>query len=218
MQDQISAFIDDELSGEECAFLVRRLERDPDARAQLVRYSAIGAVLRGELVQMEPSVLRRRLQEQLNGADLSAKSPVLPRTARGGKWLRPALSAGIAASVAAVALFSLKMFNNVDVEQNATLAKEAVQGDGWSEPASYVVPREPTSHPVVAPPIRLTNYLINHSEYTSPLSRTSVHSNVVGAADPSAADANDSNGANNANSNANDTGTGFTAEDAAAAM
>lgn len=219
MQDQISAFIDDELSGEECTFLVRRLERDPDARAQLIRYSAIGAVLRGDFVQMEPSLLRRRLQEELNGTGISGRSPMQPRPPRGGKWLKPALSAGIAASVAALALFSLKMFNDVDVEQNATLAKEIVQGDNWSEPASYVVPREPASHPVVAPPIRLTNYLINHSEYTSPLSRTSVHSNVVGGADPSVGDASGAaNAGGDKNADTSDTDTGFTAEDAAAAM
>ena len=196
MQEQISAFIDDELSAEECAFLVRRLERDPLARGRLIRYSAIGAVLRGELVHAEPSLLRRRLQEELNGTGLAEKSPA-PQAPRARKFLKPALSAGIAASVAVVALFSLKAFNSVDVEQNATLAKDAVQGDGWSEPASYVVPQEPTSRSVVSPPIRLTNYLINHSEYTSPLSRTSVHSNVVGAADPSANDAgSDASGAN----------------------
>ena len=49
IQDQVSAFIDDELSAEECAFFVRRLERDPEARRQLIRYTTMGAVLRGEL-------------------------------------------------------------------------------------------------------------------------------------------------------------------------
>ena len=32
ISDQISAFIDDELSDEESAFLLRRFERDADAR------------------------------------------------------------------------------------------------------------------------------------------------------------------------------------------
>jgi hypothetical protein len=32
INDQISAFIDDELSADESALLVRRFERDPDAR------------------------------------------------------------------------------------------------------------------------------------------------------------------------------------------
>ena len=37
---------------------------------------------------------------------------------------------------------------------------------------------------MIAPQIRLTNYLVHHGEYASRLSRTSVHSNVVGASEP----------------------------------
>ena len=37
--------------------------------------------------------------------------------------------------------------------------------------------------PVAAPAVRLTNYVMHHSEYASRLYRTSVRSNVVGAAE-----------------------------------
>lgn len=187
IQDQISAFVDDELSAEECAFLVRRLERDPRSREQLIRYTTVGAVLRGEHVLAEPTLLRRRLQEQLNGAAAPVRSAA-PQTGRQAKWLRPAVGAGIAASVAAMALFALKAVNDVDLEQNAALANQPAQAGEWSEPASYVVPQEPAANRIVAPPIRLTNYLIHHSEYASRLSRTSVHSNVVGTVDNSIVD------------------------------
>ena len=49
-QDQISAFADDELSAEECEFLVRRMERDPEFRQKALSYATIGAALRGEIL------------------------------------------------------------------------------------------------------------------------------------------------------------------------
>ena len=68
VHDQISAFLDDELSDEETAFLVRRFERDAEARNQLRRYTAIGCALRGELTTADPDVLRRRITSALHGA------------------------------------------------------------------------------------------------------------------------------------------------------
>ena len=50
IEDQISAFTDDELSAEECEFLVRRLERDPESREKVLRYAAIGSAIRGDML------------------------------------------------------------------------------------------------------------------------------------------------------------------------
>jgi negative regulator of sigma E activity len=68
INDQISAFIDDELSAEESALLVRRFERDPNARQLAMRYTMIGAALRGELLDPHPSLLQRRVSAVLSGA------------------------------------------------------------------------------------------------------------------------------------------------------
>jgi negative regulator of sigma E activity len=72
INDQISAFIDDELSDEESAFLLRRFERDPDARDQAVRYTMIGSALRGELLGPDHAVLRRRIAVAMTGQPLPA--------------------------------------------------------------------------------------------------------------------------------------------------
>ena len=177
IQDQISAFMDDELSPEECAFFVRRLEHDPDARNQLIRYVTIGAVLRGEFVQSEPGILRRRLQKALSGAPIDE----IPRTVKRSlalKLFKPALGFSIAASVAIVALFALRVANEVNVGGGDQA--QSLQAARSTEPPSYVVPLGPLSEgPVVSPPIRLTSYLVRHGGYTSRLSRTTVHSNVV---------------------------------------
>ncbi len=181
IRDQISAFMDDELSPEECAFFVRRLERDPHARNQLIRYATIGAVLRGEFIQSEPGMLRRRLQKALSGAPIDE----IPRAVKRSwalKLLKPALGFSIAASVAIVALFALRMANEVNVGGGEQA--QSLQAARSTEPPSYVVPLGPLSEgPVVAPQIRLTNYLVRHGGYTSRLSRTTVHSNVVRTVD-----------------------------------
>jgi negative regulator of sigma E activity len=195
IHDQVSAFLDDELSGEECAFLVRRLERDPDARTRLVRYSLIGSAVRRDWVHPDPDLLRRRVHEALNGSS----SPALkPAVAARPKWQRrfaaPAAGVGIAAGVALGALFVVRNLN--EAEGPATALGPAVQALAADAPASYVVPPDPRPGSTVQAPIRLTNYLVHHGEYASLLSRTSVHSNVIGAfeapiMDPAASSAGD---------------------------
>jgi negative regulator of sigma E activity len=180
IQDQISAFIDDELSAEECAFFVRRLERDPEVRNQMIRYVTAGAAIRGELLRPEPDVLRRRLQAALDGAT-NLPVPVKLRArdrAGAARYARPMLGTGIAAGVAIVALFALKAANQTAVGPAVPAPVETLQAAQTSEPASYVVPQEAAAIRL-APPIRLTNYLMHHGEYASRLSRTSVRSNVV---------------------------------------
>ena len=185
VHDQISAFIDDELSDEESAFLVRRFERDPETRSQMLRYATIGSALRGELLQPYPAILRRRIEGALSGV-APAQQARLPA---GYRWrrtklVRPLLSVGIAASVAVAAVVVLRSVNEARVTPNGPGASTQmpVQARQWTEPPSYVVPQDVVESRPVAPPIRLTNYLVHHGEYASRLSRTSVHSNVVGAA------------------------------------
>jgi len=185
INDQISAFIDDELSADESAMLVRRFERDPEARGQALRYTLIGTALRGELLEPHPAVLRHRIAAALAGA-----VPVTPRLPV--RWsvvriARPLLGFGIAATVAVVAIGVLRAVNNSDPVSSRIVAATVaaplpLQARDAVEAPSYVVPPEVAEGRVVTPPIRLTNYLMHHSEYASRLSRTSVHSNVVSAA------------------------------------
>jgi negative regulator of sigma E activity len=183
ISDQISAFIDDELSAEESALLVRRFERDPNARQQAMRYTMIGAALRGELLDPHPSLLQRRISAALTGAAPPAAARPVPHWA--GRVARPLLGVGIAAAVAVVAIGTLRFVNDPDVAPaGPAVAASSVplQAPDSVEAASYVVPQDVAPvGPVAPPPIRLTNYLIHHSEYASRLGRTSVSSNVVGA-------------------------------------
>ena len=178
ISDQISAFIDDELSAEESALLVRRFERDSNARTQALRYTMIGAALRGELLQPQSQVLRRRIAAALDGA-----APVAERRAPSwsARYARPMLGFGIAAAVAVAAIGTLRFMNEASAPNGSTAGTATVQASDPVVPPSYVVPQDATPAGPVTSPIRLTNYLIHHSAYASGLGRASVSSNVVGA-------------------------------------
>jgi negative regulator of sigma E activity len=176
INDQISAFIDNELSADESALLVRRFERDTEARARAMRYTLIGASLRGELLEPHPSVLRQRISAALSGNTAPAVAKVRERSA--DRWTRPLFGLGIAATVAVVAIGALRFLNDpalapAGVPASAAAARQA------PDPGAYVVPQN-TDETTVAP--RLTNYLMRHGEFASGLTRTSVNSNVVGGA------------------------------------
>ena len=183
INDQISAFIDDELSADESAMLVRRFERDPEARGRALRYTMIGDALRGQLLEPNPSILRHRVAASLSG--VQAAGPAKTAAAWPMRFARPAVGFGIAAAVAVVAIGVLRVVNDAQVAPATVAAVETAQPlqvrQISDEAPSYVVPQEAPEGRPVTPPIRLTNYLMRHGEYASGLSRTSVHSNVVSA-------------------------------------
>jgi negative regulator of sigma E activity len=186
INDQISAFIDDELSEQESAFLVRRFEHNPAARNRAMRYTVIGSAMRGELLQPDPDVLRRRIAAAMAGVPQTAAA--VPR--QNQRWsfgfAKPLVGVGIAASVALVALVGLRSLNEArfaPAPGAAAVTATGIVAQEVSVPPSYVVPQEVNGQHTIVSPIRLTNYLVHHGEYASRLSRTSVHSNVVGAAE-----------------------------------
>ncbi len=177
INDQISAFIDNELSADESALLVRRFERDTEARARAMRYTLIGASLRGELLEPHPSVLRRRIAAALSGATPNV-AKVRERWSE--RFARPLLGVGIAATVAVVAIGALRFVNEASAPGVAAGGSTQLQTRDAVAP-SYVVPPATDEQSRVGAPIRLTNYLMHHGEFASGLTRTSVNSNVVGA-------------------------------------
>ena len=181
INDQISAFIDNELSADESALLVRRFERDGEARARAMRYTLIGASLRGELLEPHPSVLRQRIAAALSGAP--ASSAPRPRERWTDRWAKPLLGVGIAASVAVVAIGTLRSLNEASIAPIPATAIGALplQVSDPVRAPSYVVPQG-TDLSRTDAPIRLTNYLMHHGEFASGLTRTSVNSNVLGGA------------------------------------
>jgi negative regulator of sigma E activity len=141
-----------------------------------MRYTLIGSALRGELLDPHPTVLRQRVAAALAGA---APSTARPRERWSQRLVQPLLGLGIAATVAVVAVGALSLLNQP--AQDNVLGRESLQA-GNAAAASYVVPQEIDETRVVTPPTLLTNYMILHGQYASGLTRTTVNSNVVGAA------------------------------------
>jgi negative regulator of sigma E activity len=185
-QEQTSLFVDDELTAEECEFFVRRLQRDPDARGRLVRYQLIGAALRGELKTNDPELLRRRLLAAMDGVG-RGQSARAPQRAGYARFFKPAVGLAIAASVTLAAALMWQTSGTNDVSEASIAgitAHEASAAGLEAQGTSYVVPPGPDPRRTASPPVRLTNYMMQHGEYASRLSRTSVHSNVVTIGQP----------------------------------
>lgn len=92
----------------------------------------------------------------------------------------------IAAGVAAVAVLTLQPANQPELEgvstplvaANQPAANESTATAAEDAESSYVVPTS-TSNSAFIPATRLTNYVVAHSEYSSPLGRRSVLSGVL---------------------------------------
>lgn len=134
------------------------------------------------------------------------------RTARGGlpRWFRPVAGFAVAATVAGMAVFVLQrdpaLTGEAPVAQVATTAAAptvpaaapaasiapaaALPSNG--EPASYVTPPAGRAGVAPIPPAQLANYVVAHSEYSSPLGRRNVLTGLIAGesqAVPPAADA-----------------------------
>jgi negative regulator of sigma E activity len=184
VNEQLSTCLDGELSAAELDLLLKRLERDPELRDALGRYTVIGEALRNT----RPVVASRSFADKVMAAveqEPAQKaatrrgmriSPVLSRS------LRPVAGIGIAATGAALAIFSVQ---RAGVEapgpiaaNEPAVAPTAVVAQSSDEPASYIVPTS-TSQSAFVPATRLTNYVVAHSEYSSPLARRSVLTGVL---------------------------------------
>jgi negative regulator of sigma E activity len=176
VNEQLSACLDGELPAAELDLLLKRLGRTPELREALGRYTAIGEALRDS----KPTVASRSFadkvmaavdQEPAGGRRAARMSPVLVRR------LRPVAGIGVAATVAAIAIFSVQR-TGVPTETVATNEPAAAPSEVVAQSTDYVVPTS-TSQPAFVPATRLTNYVVAHSEYSSPLARRSVLTGVL---------------------------------------
>lgn len=201
IDEQISEFIDDELSVDQCEFFVRRLQRDREARARYLRYQLIGAAVRGEHLAINAALAGQAagaLAGQAAGAlagqaagtpaageaasDSAATASVRQRLAAGTNQAaagaggrltaisrhRVALIGGVAASLAlaAVVIATLPGLDGIGGEFFASdsVAGTAGGGDEFAGSRADVMGMQ---------------YVIQHTGFTSGLSRTNMHSSVI---------------------------------------
>ena len=180
VNEQLSACLDGELPAAELDLLLKRLERNPELCEALGRYTVIGETLR----HSKPAVASRSFADKVMAA--VDQEPQVERRAvrlspRLVRSLRPVAGLAVAATVAAVAILSVQQAGVAPgpaVANQPSSAPTAVVAQTDDQAASYIVPTNTTQSAFV-PATRLTNYVVAHSEYSSPLARRSVLTGVL---------------------------------------
>jgi negative regulator of sigma E activity len=176
-------------------------------KARWGRYATIGAAIRKEQVVRVQSQLASRISTAIASEPSLLSEPAGTRKKFASpavrRWVQPVAGAALAASVAALAIFVLRAqaplgaAPDVQTFAQSTATQESPAPEGTTvltaenssgsnnEPDSYTVPQsvEPLS---VVPSTELANYVVAHSEYSTPLSRLNLRSAFV-ASEPGTA-------------------------------
>jgi sigma-E factor negative regulatory protein RseA len=179
LDSQLSAMFDDELPQGECELLALRLSRDAALQARWGRFAAIGAAVRGGDVRLGDRVAHNVTAVIAAEAELTQAPMIQTRT--GGqtpaRWWRPLAGAAVAASVAALSILWLQ--GGFAPGAGELVARTAAPSAAAVDtPATYVVPRAVESRMTV-PATELANYVVAHSEFTTPVSRRNLLSALM---------------------------------------
>lgn len=182
LDSQLSAMFDNELPTAECELLARRLSRDEQLKARWGRYAVIGAAIRAERgVRLNASLARHVSAAISSEPALTAKPAIRIKKGWSNYWWQPVAGTAVAAGVATAAILWMRfqapeeaqlaaqsavpIVATVPVSGSATMART-----NSDEPDSYVVPKTPARR-LVVPSTELANYVVAHSEFSSPVAR-----------------------------------------------
>jgi sigma-E factor negative regulatory protein RseA len=178
LDSQLSAMFDNELPAAECELLARRLSRDEELKGRWGRYAAISATIRAEGGVLLNSDLAARVNTVIATEPVVVAEPVraatLPKVTP--RWWLPVGGAALAAGVAAAGILFLRYEPSPAGQVAAqpapvTRALVARSVDGNQAAAdSYVVPKTLPRRSIV-PSTQLANYVVAHSEFSSPVNR-----------------------------------------------
>ena len=185
LDSQLSAMFDNELPAAECELLARRLSRDEQLKARWGRYAVIGATIRAEGGVRLNAALASRVSAAISSEPALAVEPAPQPKKRweSRSWWQPVASVAAVAGVAAVSIFWMR--SQVAPEQPPVIAQAvpAVVSPNTKvvslTPASanqvnlgptYTVPKN-SARRLVVPSTELANYVVAHSEFSSPVTR-----------------------------------------------
>lgn len=189
VDSQLSAMFDGELPAEECELLSRRLGRDDLLRARWSRYAVIGAAMRSEPVSGASIRFARTVRDRLE--EEGTRAAGAPAQRRGGRRLlwSTAVGSGLVAGVAGLAVLVLRtdMRNSAPGEELTDIVVasqrfEFPKPGHLSDSAGAIVGVDLSPAAAggsVALPAQLANYVVAHSEYSSPLARRGLLSALV---------------------------------------
>ncbi len=171
IDEQLSAWLDDELPRPELELLVTRLARSTDYQARVARYSLIGSSLRGGPAgnvssEVAALMLAGRVRAALDGPMDAAQEPVPHRSKR---VLPYAMAAGLA-------LVGVLFAALVVIEQGQLLRPSSAPAQAFVQP----VASDPASlRQASLSSQRMTNYLVSHGQFSGPLSARVTESHIV---------------------------------------
>ena len=186
LDSQLSAMFDDELPAAECELLARRLSRDELLKARWGRYAVIGATIRAEGGVRLNAGLAGRVSAAISSEPTLAAEPApQPKKRWETSWWQPLAGVAAAAGVAAVSIYWMRSQVLPDTlpyvatsvvpavaTANTTVAATTASATqvNTGEPDSYVVPKNAPRR-LVVPSTELANYVVAHSEFSSPVTR-----------------------------------------------
>jgi sigma-E factor negative regulatory protein RseA len=185
VKEQLSACLDGELADQELDLLLKRVGRDAEVRQSIGRYALIGEALRGQ-AHAPSKQFAERLMAAIDSEPAIDSVPARRSARSFNRFARPLSGLAIAASVA-VAVLSIQRIAQPPDSKSIAPAVTVAAAPQSPEP-SYVVPAT-TQDVSFVPATRLTNYVVAHSEYTSPLSRRTLLSGVLSEDDDVSASA-----------------------------
>jgi sigma-E factor negative regulatory protein RseA len=195
LDSQLSAMFDDELPAAECELLARRLSRDEQLKARWGRYAVIGATIRAERgVRLNAGLAGRVSAAISSEAALAAEPAPQPKKRWDIGWWQPLAGVAAAAGVAAVSIIWMRSqvlpdvlpavaqtvvpaIATVNTPVAATVASATTRGN-TGESDSYVVPKN-SPRRLVVPSTELANYVVAHSEFSSPVTRRNLLSSFM---------------------------------------
>jgi sigma-E factor negative regulatory protein RseA len=181
LDSQLSAMFDDELPQAECELLALRLSRDRALQARWGRYAAIGAAVRGGDIKLGGMVayeVSSALASEPLLADARERPLQQPTGLTLARWWRPMAGAALAASVAALSILWLQQ-NSLPASAVLVARSTAPSAAPVEAPASYVVPRAVEARAMRMPATELANYVVAHSQFSTPVSRGSLLSALM---------------------------------------
>ena len=183
LDSQLSAMFDDELPAAQCELLARRLSRDEELRGRWGRYAAIGATIRAEGGARLNAELARRVSVAISAEPPVVAEPVRPSRPGISRLWAPVGGVAVAASVAAAAILWVRFESPPDgqaiAQATSTATGGAVVGQSADSAApSYVVPKTIPRRSIV-PSTQLANYVVAHSEFSSPVNRRNLLSALM---------------------------------------
>jgi sigma-E factor negative regulatory protein RseA len=153
LYEQLSALVDDELTGSEHDMLFKRIETDDQLYQRLSRYQLISDALRSHLPERVDPAFSRRVKGLLRS------EPALPGYSRLAALATPLAGLAVAASVAVMAVISVQSAR----QQTSAPAEVAAS---VSPASDYLRVQDEPGIPVRSPTNRkLDVYLVNHNEY-----------------------------------------------------